>query len=263
MTNNSSQKLFIEVSMQNFSYCIKNQKSKQIIDFKTIPLDSFKAMDQQLDFIFDKETTLHSNFDDILVLHSNNLNTFIPEALFDETALGSYLQYNVKVFPTDYFDFDTVEGLKMKNIYVPYVVFNNYFFDRFGSFDFQHIHTNLIQLLLTRSESENGKDFFVHIGKTHFEIVIFENNKLLFFNSYNYQTKEDFIYYILFVMEQLQLNPLEQFVQLTGIINQDSALYKIAYKYIKNVEITDLKPTAQAFPIEEKQLQEHYILLQS
>lgn len=262
MTNGSSQKLYIEVSMQNFSYCIKNQKNRQIVGFKSIPLDSFKAIDQQLDFIFDKETALHSGFDDILVLHNNNLNTFVPSALFDKTALGSYLQYNVKVFPTDYFDYDSIESLQMENVYVPYVVFNNYFLDRFGSFDFQHIHTNLLQHFTHTSANNGTKEFFVHIADNHFEIVIIENKKLVFFNSYEYQTKEDFLYYILFVMEQLQLNPQEQLVELTGKTDPTSELYQIVYQYVRNVKVADLKTTAQALLTEEEQLKEHYILLQ-
>src|SRR5690554_6597241 len=98
MTNSSSQKLYIQVSLQNFSYCIKNQSNNQVVDFKSIILDPFKTIEKQLDFIFDKEATLQSGFDDILVLHNNNLNTFVPTALFDKTALGSYLQYNIRFF---------------------------------------------------------------------------------------------------------------------------------------------------------------------
>lgn len=263
MISGSNQKLFIEISLDNFSYCIKNQMNSQVVDFKTIPLNRLKAIDQQLDLIFDKETKLNSSFDDILILHNNNLNTFVPESLFDETALGSYLQYNVKVFPTDYFDFDTLDVSKMKNIYVPYVVFNNYFLDRFGSFNFEHIHTNLIQLLTARSENTNNNNFYVHITANHFEIIIIKNDKLLFFNSYDYQTKEDFIYYILFVMEQLQLSPQEQKIELIGVIDLDSALYQIAYQYVKNVTILDLKSLASTLLVDEKQLQQHFILLQS
>jgi hypothetical protein len=46
----------------------------------------------------------------------------------------------------------------------------------------------------------------VHFSEGHFEIII-QNQKLLFFNSFDYQTPEDFIYYVLFTAEQLSLNP--------------------------------------------------------
>src|SRR5690554_7812707 len=125
----------------------------------------------------------------------------------------------------------------MENIYVPYVAFNNYFLDRFGSFDFQHIHTGMVQHLTDQSANNSTKELFVHIADNHFEIVIVETKKLLFFNSYEYQRKEDCIYYILFVMEQLQLDPQEQLVKLAGKIDPEDERYQIVYQYVGIVEI--------------------------
>jgi hypothetical protein len=47
----------------------------------------------------------------------------------------------------------------------------------------------------------------VHFSEGHFEIIVIQNQKLLLFNSFDYQTPEDFIYYVLFTAEQLSLNP--------------------------------------------------------
>jgi hypothetical protein len=46
----------------------------------------------------------------------------------------------------------------------------------------------------------------VHFSEGHFEIIVIQNQKLLLFNSFDYQTP-DFIYYVLFTAEQLSLNP--------------------------------------------------------
>ncbi|MBL4643407.1 MAG: DUF3822 family protein, partial [Flavobacteriaceae bacterium] len=48
--------------------------------------------------------------------------------------------------------------------------------------------------------------------------------------------KEDFIYYILFTAEQLQLNPEELLLFFIGDIEEESELYHIAYQYIRNVD---------------------------
>lgn len=262
MLNESFQKLYIQISLQKFSYCVKNQVNNQVLQFKSFNLDPYKTIEQQLDVFFDKEEPLQAGFQDVLVLHDNNLNTFVPTALFDESALGSYLQYNTKVFPTDYFDFDSVTQLQTENIYVPYVAFNNYFLDVFGSFNFQHINTSLVQHFLAKSVNNGLIEFFVHVSENHFEIVLFQNKKLVLFNSYEYKTKEDFIYYILFVFEQLQLNPQTQLIKLYGNITTESDLYQIAYEFVRNVEVANLQTIAQTLSVTNEQLQQHYILLQ-
>jgi len=261
MLNESFQKLYLQVSLQNFSYCVKNQVNNQVIQFKSFALDPYKTIEQQLDVFFDKEEALQAGFQDVLVLHDNNLNTFVPTALFDETSLGSYLQYNTKVFPTDYFDFDSLTQQQMENIYVPYVAFNNYFLDVFGSFNFQHINTSLVQHFINKSANNGSVEFFIHVAENHFEIVLLQNKKLLLFNSYEYQTKEDFIYYILFVFEQLQLNTQTQIVKLYGNITPESDLYQIVYTFIRNVEVANLQTIAQTLSVTTEQVQQHYILL--
>ena len=185
----------------------------------------------------------------------------MPTALFDESSLGSYLQYNTKVFPTDYFDFDSLTQQQMENVYVPYVAFNNYFLDVFGSFNFQHINTSLVQHFINKSANNNAVEFFVHVAENHFEIVLLQNKNLLLFNSYEYQTQEDFIYYILFVFEQLQLNTQTQIVKLYGNITTENDLYQIVYKFIRNVEVANLQTIAQTLSVTTEQLQQHYILL--
>lgn len=262
MLNETFQKLYIQVSLQNFSYCVKNQVNNQISHLKSFALDPYKTIEQQLDVFFDKEEALQNGFQDVVILHQNNLNTFVPNALFNEQALGSYLQYNTKVFPTDYFDFDHLPQANMNNVYVPYVAFNNYFLDVFGSFTFQHINTCLVQHFFSKSTASQT-NFFVHVGANHFEIVVFNDKNLLFFNSFEYQTKEDFIYYILFVFEQLQLSTLTQNVTFYGNISINSDLYQIAHKFIQNIAIADMQTIAQTLSVTQEQLQQHYILLHS
>ena len=61
----------------------------------------------------------------------------------------------------------------------------------------------------------------------------------LLYNSFEYSSKEDFIYYILFAAEQLELNPEKFELQLLGHISKDDPLFKIAYKYIRNVSLLE------------------------
>ena len=73
------------------------------------------------------------------------------------------------------------------------------------------------------------------------EIVVVDNNLLKFYNRFDFITKEDFIYYLLFTAEQLKLNPEEFPLVLIGAINERDDLYQIAYKYIRNVSLLQSK----------------------
>ena len=69
----------------------------------------------------------------------------------------------------------------------------------------------------------------------NFEIIAIKQGALLLYNTFEYHTKEDYIYYLLFTLEQLQLNPETIQLVLLGLINKEDDIYSITYKYIRNV----------------------------
>jgi Protein of unknown function (DUF3822) len=102
---------------------------------------------------------------------------------------------------------------------------------------------------------------FVHVSESHFEIIVLQNQKLQLYNSFDHKTPEDFIYYILFTAEQLQLNPENFKLKLLGKVVEDDALYQIAFKYIRNISLLDVSHFNNSFT--EKENREHFILLHS
>jgi hypothetical protein len=202
-------------------------------------------------------------YDKILVLHENNWNSFVPKALFDEDFLGSYLQFNTKVFDTDFFMFDEISSFEMNNVYVPFSDVNNYLLDQFGQFDYKHSNSILTEKLLDLSKNIDEKLVFVHFESNQFQIVVVENKKLLFFNNFDFQTKEDFIYYLLFTVEQLNLNPENFKLQFLGEIQVESPFFEIAYRYIRNVSMLDVSDLSLKNDFSVADNLKHFILFQS
>ena len=263
ITDKTYKRLAILVSLNGFSYCCFDTILDKIIKLKSVPLYHFQqssTIEMLFEDVFRDNPELLSKYDDITIIHSNNLNTFVPKALFDKEFMGSYLQYNTKVFETDFFDFDSIEHYEMNNVYIPYVNMNNFFIDKFGSFEYKHSATVLVSKLLDLSKNNDERKMFVYVNQTHFEIIVVQNQKLLLYNSFDYNTKEDFLYYILFTAEQLQLNPENFKLELLGNITQESELYEIAYTYIRHVSLFDVKNNNTLTFLENRT---HFILINS
>ena len=200
--------------------------------------DKNRTPQTQLNFLkttFEKGELHNQKFDSIAVSHSNNLSTFVPKPFFNKDNLSDYLQYNLKVLENDYITYDEFTTAEIVNVYIPFVHINNYLFDKFGSFEYKHSVSVLIELLLATYKNNDKTRFFVHVENEQFQIVVLKNKKLEFFNNFNFKTKEDFIYYILFTSEQLQLNPEEFILTFLGDIKLESELYNIVFKYVRNI----------------------------
>ncbi|TDE27562.1 DUF3822 family protein [Flavobacterium ranwuense] len=266
ITEKKYKKLSIQVSLTGLSFCCFDTLNNTVTSFNEVHFDTFHKATKIEDLFADAfrdHPELKDSYDEILVIHNNNLSAFVPEPLFDENFLGSYLQYNTKVFETDFFAFDEIPNYQMNAVYIPYVNINNFFIDQFGAFDYKHANSILVSKLLVASKNKDVKKMFVHINSGHFEIIVVQNQKLLLFNSFDYNTPEDFLYYILFTAEQLNLNPENFPLELIGNIDTESDYFKIAYKYIRNVSLIDVEDLRWNNYFSEAENRNHFILFNS
>ena len=230
--------LSIQFSLDGFSFCVTDTETKEKIYFTEYQfeetLNSPEELLEKIEYIFKNNTNLQREYTSVLVIHKNNLATLVPSKYFDQNSLASYLNFNIKTLNTDFIAFDEISSIDAKNVYIPYININNYLFQNFGEFEYRHHHTILIEKLLML-EGSNEKTMFINVYKNSFDIVVIENKKIVFSNSFLYQTKEDFIYYVLFTAEQIQLNTAIFKLYFIGEIEVESEIYKIAYRYIKNI----------------------------
>jgi len=240
ISNSDYKILSIQVSLSGLSFCVLNTATQTFIYYKHHKFDKKlnpgEVLDQLVHY-FNTDKHLQQPFKTVKVIHDNELSALVPKPLFNEDFLADYLKFNSKILRTDFITYDAISVNESVNVYVPYVNINNYLYERFGSFEFKHFSTVLLETILSLEKHSSVSKMFAHLGKDHFEIIVLEKDKLKLYNTFEYHTKEDFIYYILFTAEQLGLNPEEFQLVLLGNIKTSDPFYEIAYKYIRNVSI--------------------------
>ena len=238
----SKRKLSIQFSLDGFSFCTTNTHN-EVIEFSSYTFSKTKNSPElvleKLQDIFIKEKSLQYDFETVIVIHQNNLNTLVPNEYFKEDALKSYLKYSIKTIATDLITFDELDFMNSKNVYIPYVNINNFLFQNFGEFEYKHYSSVLLEKLF--SIASNDICCYIHVSKSTFDIVIIKNSNLQFFNIFEYKTKEDFMYYVLFTLEQLELSTEETLVSVLGDIEEDSDLFRLMYTYIRNIDFLSSK----------------------
>ncbi|GAA4899598.1 DUF3822 family protein [Flaviramulus aquimarinus] len=251
LPNNSSnkiknQELSIQISLSGFSFCILNKDSNTVRVLKELffnkklnPLEVLDKLKEQ----FKTEDALNDTFSKVIVIHDNDLSTLVPKSLFNEDYLADYLKFNSKILKSDFITYDSISINNSINVYVPYININNFIYERFGTFTFKHVSTILIEDILYQEENEDSAKLYVNVSENHFEIIGVEKSKLLLYNTFEYRTKEDFIYYILFTTEQLNLDPETLELVFIGKIAKDDNLYNIAYRYIRHISFGNRNDT--------------------
>lgn len=238
--SNDFKKLSIQVGLNGLSFCAVDTISNQVLTSQRIPFKIASTpylLLKELQSALDKNN-LSDDIFEVVVVHKNKLFSLVPKPFFNKKDLASYLKFNAKIMANDHIAFDELENHDLVNVYVPFTNVNNYVFDLFGEFDFKHSGSVLISTLLSQNRSSSNTFCYVLVSEKEMEIVMISKKKLLFYNYFEYKNKEDFLYYLLFSLEQLDLdNKLIQ-LKLFGNIEEGDDVHKLCRRYIKNVSVS-------------------------
>lgn len=230
--------LSIQISLSGLSFCILHSDTNTISDLTEIKFGSklnYLVLLDRLKNTIEETPSLKDSFNNITIIHDNGLSNLVPMPLFDEDHLADYLKFNSKILKSDYIATDDIVLNDSVNVYVPFTNINNYIYDTFGEFTFKHVSSVLIENILLIEKNAEDPKVYVNVEKEHFELIIVDKAKLILYNTFDFTSKEDFIYYILFTTEQLELNPEAFQLVLMGEISEGDDLFNIAYKYIRFV----------------------------
>lgn len=244
LTNFGKSHLSIQVSLDGFAYCIFDKDLVDVVLLKQYEFTERAQNPEQLlvnvKEIYETDDNLNENFESVNVSHQNSLSTLVPVSLFDPENLQDYLKYSVKVLDNDTVNVDDITGFQTKNVYIPFVNVNSFLLEIHGTFNYFHSTSVLLNSLLKYFKNSTSKYFFVNVTKHNLELVYLNNGEIQLYNSFLYYSKEDFIYYLLFVMEQLSLDPNTQPVTFIGDIDVESPNYQICYQYIRYLNFLNI-----------------------
>ena len=176
---------------------------------------------------------------EVKLIYYNRTSTLVPSDLFDPKNSLNYMKYNTSIRIDDIAANDHVLNHEINNVYIPNIDINNFIFEKFKTFDFYHYSSLIIEKISNDFTEKFGKRVFVNVNDGFIDILYFKDKKLEFYNSYDYNSIEDVLFYLLFCFSELKLNPDEIHTVFSGSIDQDSKLYELIYTYVRNVELIE------------------------
>ena len=64
--------------------------------------------------------------------------------------------------------------------------------------------TYLYNFLVNRISKSDGFSFYINLNYKSFDIIIFNNNEFVFFNSFKINDENEFLYYLFFVLKNYE-----------------------------------------------------------
>jgi hypothetical protein len=243
--------LALQVNDDLFRVCITDTKTNRCLlleDYQFTSIKSVKDLIQQLDFIYDDHHTLQAGYWKSIKLSIKNKNfSLVPDSLFDKTYLKEYLNINCSVNGKEVY-YHKQKTTDTVNIYAADKELIEWFKAKYPHKAIRIFHntSSFIEGLMIDKAVQEERSVFIVSEKNLITVLVKKNKRLEFCNSFSYVTPEDFIYFVMFVYDQLKLNPETTPVTIWGEVTPDSAIYSKLYKYIRYIHFGN-KPSSLSF----------------
>jgi uncharacterized protein DUF3822 len=230
--------LSIQLCLNNLVFTILNIEKNKFLGLEAYSFSDIENANQlpsYLGQVLNNRPSFAFPYESVYLLYQNRFSTLIPQPLFIEENKNLYLGFNQPFQEDSRIVFDQLKNNDAVNIYyLPNMVVQKAK-DFWPNVKIMHFSSALIESLSMNFKNKvSPKTLFVNLQNDCFDIVYFKENKLHYYNSFDYRTKEDFIYFLLITIDQLMLNPEEVELLLLGDIDKTSSCYSMINQYIKN-----------------------------
>lgn len=230
-------KLSIQLWANGLVFTVYNSEKNKFLGIESYSFSDIENVNQIPSFlgkVLNNRPSFAFPYESVFLLYQNSFSTLIPQPLFNEDHKNLYLGFNQPFQENSRIVFDDVKNSEAVNIYyIPNLVVEKAK-DFWPNVKLLHFSTALIESLSINFKNKvDTKTLFVNLSESCFDLVYFKENKLHYYNSFDFLTKEDFIYFLLISIDQLVLNPEDVNLIISGKINKIDDTYRMIHQYIK------------------------------
>ena len=221
----------IQHSLDGLSFVIFDTAENKFLALKHYKISEKNiTLETLLDELQERESWKLDDFKNVNIIIDNNTNTFVPKAFFQEEIKESYLSLlnvnNANILT------DNISKYNIINVYSSHDELN---FQK-DNINIYHSSSVLVKKLLKEFSNRNTETrAFVNVKNYSYELLILNNDKLIFHNYFNFNTKEDFLYFLLFTFDQLNIDNESIPLYFLGFIEEKSPIVELCSRYIRNI----------------------------
>ncbi len=233
--------LCFKVSKQAVEIGVFDASMNRYLVYESYPLDKNANDIAFLEQLYKEHLFISAGYwKKVILISTLPKYTYVPEEFFSTQNAVDLLRLNT-----------TLEMDKLDVCYVPHqkqqisCIFGieksllKWIKGKYPYQEITYLHENscLIEGLLTQSNTLEVRDLYIFIQSNTLIPIGFKQGYLQYLNTFNYTVAQDFIYYVLLVIEKMGLQKQEVNVIMYGDAPQASALLKELGKYVNSVKL--------------------------
>ncbi len=233
--------LSIQLSLDGFSFCVLDPVSNEYIQFWHKKINPTQEPTNVLEQELRENPVLLYPYQKIFFSYNSNYYTLVPDGIFNKEQAREQLNFTISSnnHPEGEVFFSKIKMADAWCIYsIPQELVSllkKYYSDIHY---FCEIVPFIENALLSTTIDSKKNHVHINVNNKYFDIAVTAGNNLILHNAFTYKNNNDFLYFTLFVFDQLKLNTSKTTVYLSGSIDKNDNTYAMLKKYIKRVELS-------------------------
>lgn len=209
-----------------------------ITDFTTKALRklAYYKTDEINDNFLDQLLSLHPELEDpfyqVLICYDYPHSSLVPSTVYKVEEKSTVLSCLTGSLTTNAVITESINEWQLHNVYAVPQDIHQGVSKSFSKG--KYWHRNTINIKNNNASIENGV-LMVNIRSTDFTVLASANGKILLARVYSYAIPDDILFYLIKICEQFGLQQEKVQIKLSGLIEQQSILYKDMYQYFLNI----------------------------
>lgn len=228
----------IQCALDGFCFVIHHQEENKIIDIGIYQTSGTEDETEGLDALenaLQQKGILGKPFLSVTYIVTDPCHTLVPFEIFDEREREAYLRFNYVLPKGQKLFHEPLKNQKAVNVFAT----SEKRLQRLQSFwpnlTITHQSTVFLDSILQEEPYESNVNAYLNVNSRSFDLAIINNGQITFFNNFKFNTKDDFIYYLMFTLEQQQLANQDVPVHFSGLISNNSEIIHLCERYIRRI----------------------------
>ncbi len=232
--NSREELLSLRIGERHCSYAISDQGAGQLRELGYYTMEGMEI--NPVATLFASQPHLNEPYFKVLAAYDFPQSAMVPHALFDKDHAEKLLNNLYGVNGSSLVITEPVKDWGMYNVYAVPRVMHQWMKSRFHAGHYWHQYS--IGLRQAKA-GEPGGHLLVDLRSDDFLLMAAAGGKLLLSQTFVYSTPEDVLFYLLKTCQQFGLSQRDVKLELSGLIEKNSALYKELYQYFLHVSFRD------------------------
>lgn len=180
---------------------------------------------------------LKDPFKTVKIAYDGKKSTLVPAAYFNQDEKEHFLNFNFSREKEELVFSDHLMPLDAWLIFTVPAPVVDAAREIFPKCRVIHASSLLIESIWINYKNRiTASHVFLHLREPLLDLMIFDGKQMYYFNTFTFRAPEDIVYYLIFVLEQLDLNPETIPLVMLGTCEAEESLPDLLNRYMRHIE---------------------------